>query len=82
MADRSDEARDTRNGDVLGLGNVAPAPGAPHTHETDEARRRRRMREGADSMTGAEGAVDTSDHGPGATGVDMGSGGDGTDIEP
>ena len=46
---------------------------------TDEARRRRRMSEGADEVTPGGGSAlqQTS----GATGIDMGAGGQGTDVE-
>jgi hypothetical protein len=80
MADRSDEKR---SGDVLGLGDVrgggTDIGGAPLAHETDEEQRRRRMREGADEMVTGTGATP---RGNGATGIDMGAGGEGTDIEP
>jgi hypothetical protein len=76
---------DKRAGDVLGLGNA----GSSITNredtfvnssesETDEARRRRRMSEGADELTPVAGPPQRSS---GATGIDMGSGGEGTDIE-
>jgi hypothetical protein len=73
--------RKDRVGDVLGLGNtpVAPDPGSDTiARESDEARRHHRMNEGADELT----PTATSPHrSSGATGIDMGSGGEGTDIE-
>lgn len=76
---------DKRTGDVLGLGNA----GSSITNredtfdnsaerETDEARRRRRMSEGADEITPS---ADAPHRSSGATGIDMGSGGEGTDLE-
>ena len=83
MADRSDEARDKRAGDILGLGGVT---GGDHTVNSlgseDEERRRRRVREGIDDMVTGTSATDATPRTPGATSVDMGSGGEGTDIEP
>ena len=71
--------------DILGLGGpdslVKNLESTPATdHGTDEqARRRRRMSEGADEVAaGRPTAYRQSD---GATGIDMGAGGDGTDIE-
>ena len=46
----------------------------------DEARRRRRMSEGADEVTPTA-TETTPTRGSGATGIDMGAGGRGTDIE-
>jgi hypothetical protein len=82
--DRPDERKDVRDGDVLGIGGSA---GGKDTMEPrgkavdeDQQRRRKRMSEGADELTagtergGAHG-------GAGATGVDMGAGGEGTDVE-
>jgi len=77
------KGRKERVGEVLGLGD---APIAPDRHErvtgrahTDEAaRRRHRMSEGADELTPEpESPPRTS----GATGIDMGAGGEGTDLE-
>ena len=81
---RAHEDRDKRAGDVLGLGNA----GASVTHhdatwsgDTEEAsRRRKRMSEGADELT-PDTAGEAHQSGHGATGVDMGAGGEGTDIE-
>ena len=77
----SDENQDKRAGDVLGLGDVTPGDsGISHaSNDPDEVRKRRaRMHEGADSLTAVESDVP---HGGGATGIDMGAGGEGTDIE-
>ena len=82
MADRSDEARDKRQGDILGLGGVT---GGDHTANSlgteDEERRRRRMREGADDMVTGTTGTDVTPQRSGATGIDMGSGGEGTDLD-
>jgi hypothetical protein len=74
-----------RTGDVLGLGNAgssisdtsAPAERGS-VSETEGARRRRRMSEGADELTPEATSPDRTS---GATGIDMGSGGEGTDLE-
>ncbi len=77
---------DERAGDVLGLGDAGSSTtnredtvASSSDVETDQARRRRRMSEGADEVTPS---ADTTPHrGSGATGIDMGAGGEGTDIE-
>jgi hypothetical protein len=51
---------------------------APVSSASEEARRHRRMNEGADELLPDR---STTPAGSGATGVDMGSGGEGTDIE-
>ena len=73
-------------GSVLGLGDAGSSminrePGRPRSSsETEEAKRHRRMSEGADELTpSAEGVSKNGGHG--ATGIDMGAGGGGTDIE-
>jgi hypothetical protein len=72
-----------RVGDILGLGDVA-SPSVPDTestigHQADEAHRRHhRMSEGADEVTPTATAPQRSS---GATGIDMGSAGEGTDLE-
>jgi hypothetical protein len=54
---RSDEDRSKRAGDVLGLGNAGASGDDITSHQsseaegTDQARRRRRMSEGADELT-------------------------------
>lgn len=76
--------RKERVGDVLGLGDTASSsmvnaePGPRHASEAE--RRRARMSEGADELTPTASET-TPQHGSGATGIDMGSGGEGTDLE-
>ena len=69
-------------GDVLGLSDMPAQPNdgdAVGLHRDDEAHRRRhRMSEGADELTPTASAPQRSS---GATGIDMGSGGGGTDLE-
>lgn len=70
-----------RDGDVLGLGGspVPKAPGDPTT-EYDPgsvARRRERARGADEERPGRESEADRS---KGATGIDMGYGGSGTDV--
>jgi hypothetical protein len=74
-----------RTGDILGLGDTSASItnredslSSSSDSETDQARRRRRMSEGADELTPV---ADTPHRTSGATGIDMGSGGEGTDIE-
>jgi len=84
MADRSDEARDQkRQGDILGLGGVTGGDHAVNSLGTDDEkqRRRRRMREGADDMVTGTTATDATPQSTGGTSIDMGAGGEGTDIE-
>jgi hypothetical protein len=83
---RSKKDRNKPAGSVLGLGDAGSSiinrePGRPSTSsETEESRRRRRMSEGADELTpSVEGTSKSGGHG--ATGIDMGAGGGGTDIE-
>lgn len=74
--------------DILGLGgpdstekNLEASDMADSMTTTDEEeRRRRRMSEGADEVTPAPTGV-RGGTGGGATGIDMGAGGQGTDIE-
>ena len=66
---------------ILGLGGaeVPKSPGDPSTEYDAEsvAQRRARMHQGeADADADREG----DQSGPGATGIDMGAGGDGTDL--
>ena len=90
--DRHDEAKDVhvdhdsevtppRDGDVLGLGGapVPKQPGDPTTAYDPEsvAQRRARARAGEEEAVRDEGPDRQS---TGATGIDMGSGGHGTDI--
>jgi len=76
--DRSDEQKD-RVGDVLGLGHIAADSSIPvkSSEDSEEARRLRRMQRGADSLVGSTGTEQHS----GATGIDLGPAGEGTDIE-
>ena len=84
---RSDRNRSKHPGGVLGLGesgssitNREPGRSMRNPSETDQSLRRRRMSEGADELTpSTEGAEHSGGHG--ATGIDMGGGGEGTDIE-
>ena len=83
---RSGKERSKHPGGVLGLGdsgssviNREPGRSMRKSRETDQAHRRRRMSEGADELTpGTEGEEHSGGHG--ATGIDMGAGGEGTDI--
>lgn len=75
------ETDDKITSGILGISNspVPKAPGDPTTSHDEEsvAQRRARMREGALEPA----TPDTNDeHGPGATGIDMGAGGEGTGI--
>jgi hypothetical protein len=71
--------RDKRHvGDVLGLGDTVGPSGQRVPHESDQEHRRRRMSEGADELTPTASAPHRTS---GATGIDMGSGGEGTDLE-
>ena len=72
--------------DILGLGgpdsNVKNLEGTDRSssiHDSESERRRRRMSEGADELTPEPTGVHRSSGG--ATGIDMGAGGEGTDIE-
>ena len=83
--DRTDERKENRAGDVLGLGGSAAGgedlePRA-HAVDEDEQRRRRRMSEGADELTPSNTGAAGTHRGAGATGIDMGAGGEGTDRE-
>jgi hypothetical protein len=75
------------SGDILGLGGVGPSSprddirsreSSDSSRNSEEARRRRRMNEGADELVPP---TEAPHHSSGATGIDMGSGGEGTDIE-
>jgi hypothetical protein len=75
-----------RDSDILGLSDVTPERNLEQTDNSsftsssssERDRRRRRMSEGADELTPE---ASTPSRTPGATGIDMGSGGEGTDIE-
>jgi hypothetical protein len=74
--------------DILGLGgadeqihNHSDADSSTTvTAEDEQSRRRRRMSEGADEVTPSV-EPSSKSGGHGATGIDMGAGGGGTDIE-
>ena len=82
--DRSDERND-RVGDVLGLGHITPEPTdvdrtpLERAEESQQTRRHRRMERGADRILNRR--DDAEPRHPGATSVDMGAGGEGSDIE-
>lgn len=78
-----------RVGDILGLGDTpSPSAGTQPVGTSGESlvgsrsdemhRRRQRMSEGADEVTPE---ATTPDRSSGATGIDMGAGGEGTDLE-
>lgn len=79
-----------RSGDILGLSGAGSSDRSSSEEirnressspiSRDEAKRRRRMNEGADELTPSSTG---SEHqgGHGATGIDMGASGEGTDIE-
>jgi hypothetical protein len=78
-ADDASSDMPTREGDILGLGNIVPpkSPVDPSTTFDDEAVARRPTRI-------IEGELDGRSELPrskGATGIDVGSGGTGTDLE-
>ena len=90
--DRPDERKDrndadevtTRDGDILGLGGaeVPKEPGDPTASNDPEAVRHRRERAlGAEQEPRVE-RDDPYKQTKGVTGIDMGAGGRGTDIEP
>jgi hypothetical protein len=75
---------DKSPGEVLGIAHIEPPVRNRDSNVTpasaDEARRHQRMNEGADELV--PGTQSTpAQHGGGAAGVDMGAGGEGTDIE-
>ena len=78
--DRTEDAAEPRAGEVLGLGGspVPKMPGDPSASKdpASAARRRERMREDE----GATRREDPDLQHKGATGIDMGSGGEGTDV--
>ena len=79
--ERIERAEDApvRQGDVLGLGGsaVPKAPGDPSAEFDEESRARRHTRAMEDEIETGSDRTRT----PGATGIDMGAGGSGTDIE-
>ena len=77
---RSDADEPRREGEVLGLGGspVPKSPADPVTEFDEESVARRRARStGTDEVGGATNLPRSS----GATGIDMGAGGSGTDVE-
>jgi hypothetical protein len=69
---------DNRPREVLGIGNPSSSSVENRSSESEAEKRHRRMSEGADELTPSP----TPPHrGSGATGIDMGSGGEGTDLE-
>jgi hypothetical protein len=76
----TDDRTPDREGDVLGLGGAAvpKTPGDPTTEYDEESIAQRRRR-----ATGVDEPVSTPEtsRSSGATGIDMGAGGSGTDIE-
>ncbi len=90
--DRYDEKKEasdadevaTRDGDVLGLGGsaVPKMPGDPSASDDPESVRRGRERAmGVEEDPRVE-REDPYQQGKGATGIDMGAGGRGTDMKP
>ena len=82
---RKPEARhddDERTGDVLGIGGTAvpKEAGDPSTEYDEKSRAQRRQRTRQPAAPGVAEPEDT-DRGKGATGIDMGAGGTGTDIK-
>lgn len=79
-SDKDEPVTPSREGDVLGLGGTAvpKAPGDPTTeYDADSvAQRQARARAGEAEETGDTAAADSK----GATGIDMGAGGHGTDV--
>jgi len=75
-----------RDSDILGLSDVVPERNLEHSDNpsyttspsSERDRRRRRMSEGADELTPESPAPSRTS---GATSIDMGSGGEGTDLE-
>ena len=76
------------SGDILGLSDASSSSSnvndeivnrAPSDSSSEAEKRHRRMSEGADEVTPS--GETAYRHGSGATGIDMGAGGEGTDIE-
>jgi hypothetical protein len=78
--DAEESPSQSQSGDVLGLGGspVPKMPGDPSASSDPESarRRRERMREDEQPLSQEEGEHQHS----GATGIDMGAGGQGTDV--
>jgi hypothetical protein len=89
--DRQDERKDAidadevevRKGDVLGLtgAEIPKEPGDPSASSERESARRRRSRAMDPESDPKVDRDDPYQQGKGATGIDMGAGGRGTDIE-
>jgi hypothetical protein len=77
-----DERQDMRQGDVLGLSGteVPKAPDDPTTEYDEESVAKRRER-AAGAGEGRVADRTSQDRSKGATGIDMGSGGSGTDLK-
>lgn len=82
--DRHDADEVERTGDVLGLGGapVPKMPGDPSASDDEESVARRRERALEDDGMTSSNREDPYQQSSGATGIDMGSGGHGTDIKP
>ena len=78
----TDDTSSSREGDVLGLGGapVPKTPGDPSASDDPESVRRRRERVLAGEEEGGVAPEDGDRQRSGATGIDMGSGGQGTHI--
>ena len=79
---RDENAEPAREGDILGLGgaSVPKTPGDPHTEYDEHSVAQRGARASAgDERLGQR--DDDLQRSKGATGIDMGSGGSGTDID-
>jgi len=76
------KSKKDRIGDVLGLGNAGgssiTSANTDRRHESEAEHRHHRMNEGADEITPKATAPHRTS---GATGIDMGAGGEGTDLE-
>ena len=79
-SDRNDEERP---GDVLGIagGPVVKAPDDPSTDYDQESIARRRARALGEDEIEETTSTTSTEPTPGATGIDMGAGGTGTDIK-
>ena len=79
-ADRGEEPEEARAGEVLGLGGspVPKEPGDPSASSDPAAAARRRERMREDETTVRQRDPDLQHKG--ATGIDMGAGGEGTDV--
>jgi hypothetical protein len=86
---RHNKQQRKRPGEVLGIGSLTPSSTTgeaiadterPASSISDTAARRRRMNEGADELVPERGSAEPQG-GHGAAGIDMGSGGEGTDIK-